>query len=157
MITVHYCENVEFREKATQIVLETLACLPETLRNIFVWIRYRGCSVKQIAERLDWKAPEIEAALDAISLALSQKTRALLFQQRRTSGGESRNAEESKLLRLSCNRLLAQRLLDRRTVSNQDSEPVTFWPFEESGRSNSVSRTSSKPIREEAECGDCSS
>ena len=80
MITVHDSENTEFRERATQIVLETLARLPETLRNIFVWSHYRGCSVNQIAEMLDWRSPEIEAALDAISSTLYRRTRRLLVQ-----------------------------------------------------------------------------
>jgi len=82
MITVHYCEGAEFREQATQIVLETLACLPETLRKIFVWSHYRGCSVNQIARMLDWKAPEIEAALYAISSTLYRRTRGLLAQDK---------------------------------------------------------------------------
>ena len=80
MITGRYYEGAEFREKATQIVLETLARLPEALRNIFVLSHYRGCSVDQIAGMLDWRAPEIEAALDAISSTLYRRTRRLLVQ-----------------------------------------------------------------------------
>ena len=115
MITVHYCEGAEFREKATQIVLETLACLPETLRKIFVWSHYRGCSVNQIAGMLDWRAPEIEAALYAISSTLYRRTRGLLVQDSgvHSSGNGIRQRKEqdqrTAALRSGCPTLLDRR------------------------------------------------
>jgi sigma-70-like protein len=101
MIALHNLKSAEFREQAAQIILETLAHLPETYRNIFVWNHYQGRSVSQIAEMLDWKSPEIEAALDAIGSTLYQRTRGSLAhypQMPNTfSGDESKAAEESEL------------------------------------------------------------
>jgi hypothetical protein len=101
MIAFHNFKSQEFREQATQIILETLAHLPETQKNIFVWNHYRGWSVEQIAETLHRTSPEIEAALDAISSTLYQRTRGLLAQYSEWSntfqGMRPETAEELKL------------------------------------------------------------
>jgi hypothetical protein len=131
MITVHYCGSVEFREKATQIVLETLACLPETLRKIFVWSHYRGCSVNQIAGMLDWRAPEIEAALYAISSTLYQRTRGLLVQDSGvpdTLQGMGSDSGKSGTSEPRFCALDAQLCWTTEPRIDQGSEPATFWP-----------------------------
>ena len=98
MIAFHSLKHAEFREEATLVILETLAHLPETQRNIFVWNHYRGCSVNQIAEMLDWKSSEIEAMLDGISSTLYQRTRGLRSQ---SSGGEqARRIQIAKIGRI---------------------------------------------------------
>jgi hypothetical protein len=101
MIALHDFKYAGFREKVTEVILETLAHLPETHRNIFVWNHYRGCSVKQIAEILDWKSPEIEAALDAISSTLYQRTWGLLAQYSQVPNEFEGIRSESKLRRPS--------------------------------------------------------
>jgi hypothetical protein len=105
MIAFHNFKSAEFREKVTEVILETLAHLPETHRNIFVWNHYRGRSVNQIAEMVDWGSPEIEAALDAISSTLCQRTRWLLAQYPQVpkafQGMRCETAEESKLRKSS--------------------------------------------------------
>jgi DNA-directed RNA polymerase specialized sigma24 family protein len=78
MIPVHNFRESELREKATVAILEMLADLPETQRNIFVWNHYCGYQPKQIAEMLRWSPPEVEAALDATNSMLYQRTRSLL-------------------------------------------------------------------------------
>jgi DNA-directed RNA polymerase specialized sigma24 family protein len=78
MIPVHNLRESELREKATVAILEMLADLPETQRNIFVWNHYCGYQPKQIAEMLRWSSPEVEAALDATNSMLYERTRSLL-------------------------------------------------------------------------------
>jgi len=98
VIAFHNLKHAEFREQATFVILETLAHLPETQRNIFVWNHYRGCSVNQITERLDWKSSEIEAMLDGISSTLYQRTRRL---RSKSSGGEhARRTEIARIGRI---------------------------------------------------------
>ena len=77
-------KSVAFREKLTEVVLETLASVPEIPKSIFVWNHYCGCSVQQIAERLDRRSAEIEATLDAIDRVLRQRIRQLVSQDRAT-------------------------------------------------------------------------
>jgi DNA-directed RNA polymerase specialized sigma24 family protein len=78
MSAVHNFRHPEFRERVTEVILETLAAFPETQRNIFVWKHYRGYQPKQIAEILRWNRSEVEATLDAINSILYQRTRSLL-------------------------------------------------------------------------------
>jgi len=129
MIAFHNFKCPEFREKATQVILETLTDLPETHRSIFIWNRYRGCLVKQIAEMLDWKSPEIEAALDAISSTLYQRTRWLLahYSQVPLQGVRSETAEESKLRKPSPAAGSARQPPQDRLAIN-DGKPATSWP-----------------------------
>ena len=98
MIAFHNLNQAEFREEATLVILETLAHLPETQRNIFVWNHYRGCSVNQIARRLDSKSSEIEAMLDGISSTLYQRTRRLRSQS--SAGEHARRTEIAKIGRI---------------------------------------------------------
>jgi Sigma-70, region 4 len=49
MIESNNFRHVGFRNKVTEMILEMLALLPETQRNIFVWRHYRGHPVKEIA------------------------------------------------------------------------------------------------------------
>jgi hypothetical protein len=59
MIAERNFRQSEFRERVTEAILEVLADLPETQRNIFVWNHYRGF-------------------LDAINSILYRRTRSLL-------------------------------------------------------------------------------
>lgn len=93
----------------------------------------RGCLVKQIAEMLDWKSLEIEAALDAISSTLCRRTRWLLAWcpqvPNRFQGMRSETAEESKLRKPSpAVGSRRQRCWTAGRVALNGSEPVTFWP-----------------------------
>jgi DNA-directed RNA polymerase specialized sigma24 family protein len=80
MIAVHNFTQSEFRERVSEAILEMLAHLPGTQRNIFVWSHYRGYQPKQIAKILRCGASEVEASLDAINAILYQRTRTLLKQ-----------------------------------------------------------------------------
>src|SRR5262245_54993332 len=70
--------QAEFRERLTEAILEVLAELSETQRNIFVWNHYDSYRPKQIAEILSCSPSEVEAALDATNRILYQRTRSLL-------------------------------------------------------------------------------
>jgi hypothetical protein len=78
MLAVHNFRQSEFRERVTAAILEMLARLPETHRNIFVWNHYRGYAPKQIAGILRCSPSEIEVTLGAINAILYQRTRTLL-------------------------------------------------------------------------------
>jgi hypothetical protein len=71
----------EFRERVTGAILEMLADLPETQRNIFVWNHYQGYQPKQIAEIIGCSPSEVEATLDALNSILYQRTHSLLVEQ----------------------------------------------------------------------------
>jgi DNA-directed RNA polymerase specialized sigma24 family protein len=70
----------EFRERVTGAILEVLADLPETQRNIFIWNHYRGYQPKQIADILGCSPSEIETTLEAIISILYQRTHSLLVE-----------------------------------------------------------------------------
>ena len=78
MIAIQTFRDPEFRERLTEVILEVLAQLPETHRNIFVWNRYRGYQPGHLAEMLGWSSAEVEATLGEIQLILCRRTRALL-------------------------------------------------------------------------------
>ena len=73
MIVGHAFRQAEFRERVTRVILEILADLPETQRNIFIWNHYRGYQPEQIAEILGCRPSEIETALDTINSILCQR------------------------------------------------------------------------------------
>src|SRR5262245_61520633 len=68
----------EFREKVLGAVLEILAALPETQRNIFIWSHYRGYQAGEMAEILGWSASCVETTLSGINSTLYQRARARL-------------------------------------------------------------------------------
>jgi Sigma-70, region 4 len=70
--------QLEFRERVTDAILETLAQLPEAHRNIFIWSHYLGYGAGKIAEILGWSSPSVETTLVGINSILYQKVRALL-------------------------------------------------------------------------------
>ena len=78
MIESNNFRHLGFRNEVTEMILEMLALLPETQRNIFVWRHYRGHQVKQIATVLGSNCLEVEATLDAINSILCQRTRSLI-------------------------------------------------------------------------------
>ena len=78
MIESNNFRHLGFRNEVTEMILETLAILPETQRNIFVWRHYRGHQVKQIATVLGSNCLEVEATLEAINSILCQRTRSLI-------------------------------------------------------------------------------
>jgi hypothetical protein len=78
MIADRNFRQSEFRERVTEAILEMLAALPESQRNIFIWNHYRNYQPKQIAEILRCSPSEVEATLDAINSILYQRTRSLL-------------------------------------------------------------------------------
>lgn len=78
MIESNNFRHLGFRNEVTEMILETLALLPETQRNIFVWRHYRGHQVKQIATVLGSNCLEVEATLEAINSILCQRTRSLI-------------------------------------------------------------------------------
>src|SRR5262249_8701663 len=80
-------KHPQFRKKVTHTILEMLACLPETQRNIFIWNHYRRRSVEQIAEMLAWISAEAEATLDRINSLLAQRTRSLIKEDPRLDAG----------------------------------------------------------------------
>jgi hypothetical protein len=77
----------EFRERVTEAILEMLADLPETQRNIFVWNHYRGYQPRQIAEILRCSPSEVEATLDGINAILYRRTRSLLKEDPQLDAG----------------------------------------------------------------------
>lgn len=77
MSGAHSFKQSEFRERITEAILEVLARLPETQRNVFIWNHYRGYPPKQIAEMLRRPFAEVEVTLDGINALLYQKIRAL--------------------------------------------------------------------------------
>jgi DNA-directed RNA polymerase specialized sigma24 family protein len=82
VIAIHNFRQPEFRERVTETILEMLAALPETQRNIFVWNHYRGYQPTQIAEIVRCSRSQVEATLDAISSTLYERTRSLLAEDR---------------------------------------------------------------------------
>jgi len=78
MITGHNLRYAEFREKVAETILDALAQLPETQRNIFVWSHYRGYHLEQIAGILRCSPSEVQTTLGLISSILRQRTRVLL-------------------------------------------------------------------------------
>jgi len=78
MIAANNFGQLEFRERLTEAILEMLADLPETQRNIFVWNHYLGCDAKRIAEILGASLSEVESTLDVLNSFLCRKTRGLL-------------------------------------------------------------------------------
>jgi hypothetical protein len=78
MIAIQNFRHPEFRERLTQVILEMLAQLPETHRNIFVWNHYRGYHPEHIAQMVGWSSAEVEGTLGEINLMLCRTTRALL-------------------------------------------------------------------------------
>jgi RNA polymerase sigma factor (sigma-70 family) len=78
MIAERNFRQSEFRERVTEAILQVLADLPETQRNIFVWNHYRGFPPKQIAEMLRCSPSKVEVILDAINSILYRRTRSLL-------------------------------------------------------------------------------
>ncbi len=92
MIAAHNFRQSEFRERATQGIVEMLTQLPETQRNIFVWNHYRGYAPKQIAEILKCSASDVETNLDVINSILYQRTRCLIrvgFDSGLVEGGDT--------------------------------------------------------------------
>ena len=59
MIESNNFRHLGFRNEVTEMILEMLALLPETQRNIFVWRHYRGHPVKQIATVLGSNCLEV--------------------------------------------------------------------------------------------------
>ena len=78
MSSVRKFRHVEFRERVTDAILETLAQLPEADRNIFVWSHYLGYQIGQIADVLGWSSQSVEGRLSSINSILYQKARDLL-------------------------------------------------------------------------------
>jgi DNA-directed RNA polymerase specialized sigma24 family protein len=62
----------------TEVILELLAHMPETQRNIFVWNHYRGYGSRQIAESLGCSLSEVETTLGMINSILYQRAHALV-------------------------------------------------------------------------------
>jgi Sigma-70, region 4 len=77
MNPVREFRHFEFREKVIGAVLEILATLPETQRNIFIWSHYRGYQTGEIAEILGWSASCVETTLSGINSTLYKRARAL--------------------------------------------------------------------------------
>jgi hypothetical protein len=77
-MTAHNFNQSGLREKVTDAVMEMLAHLSETERNIFVWNHYRSYTPKQIAEILKYSLREVEVVLDEINAKLYQRARSLV-------------------------------------------------------------------------------
>lgn len=69
---------LDFREKMTRVILETLSQLPETHKQMFVWRHYQGLDVVKIASNLHCSQSDVEGVLHQIDLALTRQAGALL-------------------------------------------------------------------------------
>src|SRR5262249_47359572 len=78
MSSVRKFRQLEFRERVTDAILETLEQLPEADRNIFIWSHYFGYQTGKIAEILGWSSTSVEGRLSDINSILYQKARASL-------------------------------------------------------------------------------
>lgn len=78
MIAVRKLVQPEVREKITATILDTLAQLPETEKNVFIWKHYCGWPVEKIAGVLKCSIAEVDRTLRAINVLLSQQAGALL-------------------------------------------------------------------------------
>ena len=78
MMGVNNFKGAEFRESLTDSVLEVLAYLPETQRNIFVWKHYCGYQLGQIAVSLGCGLSEVESTLGMINSIIFKRAHALL-------------------------------------------------------------------------------
>jgi hypothetical protein len=111
MIGFHNLKHAEFREQAMLVILETLAHLPETQRNIFVWNHIMVA--QSIRSLKGWiEVFKIEAMLDGISSTLCNE-REVGFPK--SSGGEhARRTEIARIGRIKtaeiqcCGRLVTR-------------------------------------------------
>ena len=78
MIAVRKPMQPEVREKMTASILDTLAQLPETEKNVFIWKHYCGWPVEKIAGVLKCSITEVDRTLRTINALLSQQAGRLL-------------------------------------------------------------------------------
>ena len=101
MMTVHNFKQSGFREKVSEAIMEMLARLSETERNIFVWNHYRNYPPKQIAEILKCSLVDVEVTLDAINAKLYQTARSLADQDPQRESSTDGRLSITKPLRQS--------------------------------------------------------
>lgn len=71
----------EFREKVTASILNLLANLPETHKDMFIWKHYHGWPDDVIASVLGCSPSDVEAILLEIGHTLLRRTEAILRNQ----------------------------------------------------------------------------
>jgi DNA-directed RNA polymerase specialized sigma24 family protein len=70
-------QKLDFREKMTQSILDTLAHLPEAHKQIFVWKHYYGLAVENIAKNLNCAHSDVEGILRQIDSTLTRRANTL--------------------------------------------------------------------------------
>ena len=78
MIAVRNLMRPEVRQKMTASILDTLARLPDTEKQIFIWKHYCGWPVEKIAGTLKCSVTEVDSTLRATNTLLSEQVGTML-------------------------------------------------------------------------------